>query len=118
MKCTGREGLTLVEHFKGYSKKNGKVKRAKNTLTIGKCSSCLSKNGNLFCCQLTSATTFISQQTKGKFKIYHKVICKRKYIIYFMECILCSKQYVGKAKTAFNIRLNNDKKYTKTQRQY
>ena len=27
-----------------------------------------------------------------------------------MECALCNKQYVGKAKTAFNIRLNNHKK--------
>ena len=27
-----------------------------------------------------------------------------------MECTLCNKQYVGKAKTAFDIRLNNHKK--------
>ena len=30
-----------------------------------------------------------------------------------MECILCNKQYVGKAETSFNIRLNNHRKYVK-----
>ena len=45
---------------------NGKIKRAKNTFTIGKCSSCLSKTSNLCCSQFTSTTTFISQQTKRK----------------------------------------------------
>ena len=29
-----------------------------------------------------------------------------------MECALCNKQYVGKAETAFNIRLNNHRKDT------
>ena len=27
-----------------------------------------------------------------------------------MDCILCKKQYVGKAETGFNIRLNNHRK--------
>ena len=27
-----------------------------------------------------------------------------------MECILCNKQYVGKAETSFNITLNNHRK--------
>ena len=30
-----------------------------------------------------------------------------------MECTLCNKQYVGKAETVFNIRLNNHRKDTK-----
>ena len=30
-----------------------------------------------------------------------------------MECILCKMQYVGKAKTALNLRLNNHRKDTK-----
>ena len=30
-----------------------------------------------------------------------------------MECILCKMQYVGKAETAFNLRLNNHRKDTK-----
>ena len=96
---------------------NGKVKRAKNTFTIGKCSPCLSKTGNLCCSQLTSTITFISQQTKRKFKIYHKVNCKSEYVIYLMECTLCNKQYVGKAEAAFNIRLNNHRKDAKNPNQ-
>ena len=89
----------------------GKVKRAKYTFIIGKCSPCLSKTGNLCCSQLTSMT-FISQQT-NKNKIYHKVNCKSEYVIYLMDCTLCNKQYVGKAETAFNIRVNNHRKDTK-----
>ena len=57
--------------------------------------------------------TFISQQTKRTFKIYNKVNCKSEDVIYLMECTLCNKQYVGKAETAFNIRLNNHRKDTK-----
>ena len=53
-----------------------KVKRAKITCTRGKCSPCLSKSGNLCCSELKSTTTFISQQTKRKLKIYHIVNCK------------------------------------------
>ena len=30
-----------------------------------------------------------------------------------MECILCNKQYVGKAERSFNIRLNNHRKDVK-----
>ena len=55
----------------------------------------------------------ISQQTERKFKIYHKVNSKSEYAIHLMECTLCNKQYVGKAETTFNIRLNNHRKDTK-----
>ena len=55
---------------------NGKVKRAENTFTIGKCSPCLSKTGNLYWSQLKPTMKFISQQTKGKFKILHKLNAK------------------------------------------
>ena len=93
--------------------KTEKLIQQKNKFTVGKCSPCLSKTGNLCCSQLTSTMTFISQQTKRKFKIYHKVNCKSEYVIYLMECTLCNKQYVGKAEAAFNIRLNNHSKDTK-----
>ena len=59
---------------------NGKVKWTKNTFTTGKCPLCLSKT--LCCRQLTSTTTFISQQTKITFKIYDKVNCKSEYVIF------------------------------------
>ena len=55
----------------------------------------------------------ISQQTERKFKIYHKVNSKSEYAIHLMERTLCNKQYVGKAETTFNIRLNNHRKDTK-----
>ena len=95
--------------------KNGKHKQAKSAFTVGNCSQCLSKTGNLDWSQLTSPTAFINQQKRRKWKIYHKGNWKSEYVIYFMECTLCSKQYVGKAATAFNIRLNNHRKDTKNQ---
>ena len=65
--------------------------------------------------QLTSRTTFISQRTKRKFNIYHKVDYKIEYFIYLKECRLSNKQYVRKPETVFNIRLNNHRKDTKNQ---
>ena len=97
--------------------KLGKLKPAKNTSTIGKYLPCLSKTDNLCCNQLTSTMTFTSQQTKRKFKIYHKINFKSEYLIYLMGCTLSNKQYVGKAETTFTIRLNI-KKIPKTQTQY
>ena len=91
---------------------NRKVKSAKNTFNIGKCSPCLSKTGYVCCCQLTS-TTFFSQQTKVKFKIYHQVNCKSEYIIYLIDYTLYNKQYLEKAETVFSIRLNNHRKDNK-----
>ena len=47
----------------------------------------------------------MSQQTKGTFN--------SEYVIYLIEYILCKMQYVGKADTAFDLRLNNHGKDTK-----
>ena len=55
----------------------------------------------------------MSQQAKQEFKIFFKLNCKSEYVIYLMECILCKMQYVRKAETAFNLRLNNHSKDTK-----
>ena len=55
----------------------------------------------------------MSQQAKQEFNIFFKLNCKSEYVIYLMECILCKMQYVGKAETAFNLRLNNHRKDTK-----
>ena len=52
----------------------------------------------------------MSQQTKRTYKIFHEVNCTSMFVIYLMECTLCNKQYVGKAETSFNIRLNNHRK--------
>ena len=47
------------------------------------------------------------------YKIFHNVNCVSSLVIYLKECILCNKQYVGKAETNFNVRLNNHRKDAK-----
>ena len=81
--------------------------KKKNTLREGKCRPCLTNSRNLCCRQITETSTFMSQQTKENFKIFHNVNCKSKYVIYLLECQICKIQYVGKTETAFNVRLNN-----------
>ena len=44
------------------------------------------------------------------FKIFHKLNCKSSFVIYLVECTLYKIQYVEKAETPFNIRLNNHRK--------
>ena len=44
---------------------------------------------------------------------FFKLNCQSEYVIYLLECILCKIQYVGKAETACNLRLNNHRKDTK-----
>ena len=53
-----------------------------------------------------TTNTFMNQQTK-------RTYCKSEYVICLLECLLCKIQYVGKAETAFNVRLNNHGKDTK-----
>ena len=59
---------------------------------------------------MLTTNTFMSQQTKRTFSILFNLNCKCEYIIYLMACILCKMQYVGKAETAFNLRLTNHRK--------
>ena len=90
---------------------NGKVKRAKNTFTIGKCCPCLSKIGHFCCSQLTSRTTIISQKKKG---LNLKSIVKSTSKV---VCYLFDKKYEEKAKTAFNIKIEqSQKRYQKLKR--
>ena len=63
----------------------------------------------LCCNQVLTTNTFMSQQTKQTFNIFFNLNCKSEYI-YLMECVLCKMQYVGKAETAFNLRLTNHRK--------
>ena len=44
---------------------------------------------SLCCTQVLNTKTFMSQQTKRTFNIFHKLTCKSQYVIYLMECILC-----------------------------
>ena len=77
---------------------------------IYKCTPCLANNRTLCCRQIVYTTTFRSSQTDRIFHIYHKLNFKNKYVIYLLECTKCKIQYVGKAETEFNIRLNNHRK--------
>ena len=58
-------------------------------------------NTSLCCTQVVNTITFES---------CHKLNCKTSFVIYLMECTLCKIQYVGKAETSFNIRLDNHRK--------
>ena len=76
----------------------------------GKYEPCNRSKPSLFCKQVIDTSTFRSYQTQQLYTIFHKLNCKSKFIIYLMECTLCKVQYVGKAETAFNIRLNKHRK--------
>ena len=89
---------------------NGKVKRKFTNKIQGKSTPCLANNRTLCCKQFIHTTTFRSNQTNRMFQIYHNLNCKSKYVIYLLECTQCKIQYVGKAETEFNIRLNNHRK--------
>ena len=61
----------------------------------------------------TKKTSFKNQQIKKIHMIFHNINCASSYAIYVIECILSNKQYVGKAETSFNIRLNNHRENVK-----
>ena len=86
---------------------NGKVKRKFTNKIQGKCTPCLVSNRTLCFKQIVHTTKFRSNQTNRIFQVYHNLNCKRKYIIYLLECTKCKIQHVGKAEAEFNIRLNN-----------
>ena len=62
------------------------------------------------CKQDVHATIFRSNQTSRIIQIYHNVNCKSKYVIYLLEYTKWKVQYVGKAETEFNNRLNDHQK--------
>ena len=84
-----------------------------NKFTNRKCSPCFSNSRTLCCKQVIKTEHFKSNQTNRTFRIFQKTTCKSNFIIYLLECELCKIQYVGKAETVFNIRLNNHRKDVK-----
>ena len=76
----------------------------------GKYTPCLANNKTLYCKRVVHTTTFRSNQANRIFQIYHNLNCKNKYIIYLLQCNKRKIQYVRKAETEFNIRLNNHRK--------
>ena len=89
---------------------NGKVKRKFTNKVQGKCRPCLGNNRTLCSKQVANITPFRSNQTNRIYQIYHNLNCKRKYVIYLLECTKCKIQFLGKTETEFNIRLNNHRK--------
>ena len=88
--------------------RNGKIIRKQDiTNKKGWCIPCNSRNFNLCCQQVRHTNTFQSNKTKEEFRIYHRMNCKSKFIIYLLECTRCGTQYIGKSEWAMNIRLNN-----------
>ena len=108
-----KRNKNLKEIMGGTRIENGKVKKFSITSRTGKCTPFLSGARTLCCNQVLTTNTFMSQQTMRTFNIFVNLNCKSEYVIYLMECILCKMQYVGKADTAVNPRLNNYRKDTK-----
>ena len=88
---------------------NQKCLTPMQTTTTGQCTPC-STSRYLCGRQVLKTTTFTSTQTRETFTILHQVTCHSNYVIYLLECSLCKIQYVGKSETAFNTRLNNQRK--------
>ena len=89
---------------------SSKVKRKFTNKIQGKCTPCLANNITLCCKQIVHKTTFRSNQTNRIFNISHNLNYKSMYVIYLLECTKCKIQYVRKAETEFNVRLNNHRK--------
>ena len=64
----------------------------------------------IYCLYVQNTHSFRSQQNGWIFTIFHQFNCKSDFAIYVLECKRCHIQYVGKAKTNFNLRLKNDRK--------
>ena len=71
---------------------------------------CNSSLNNLCCTQVQSTNTFRSTVTQKALKVYNKLNCESKYLIYIMECVLCNKQYTSKSETTFNLRVSSHQK--------
>ena len=76
-------------------------------------SPCLANLRPLCCNQMQRITVFMSQQINVICKIFHNVNCGTIYVIYLMKSIFFNKQYIGKAKISFNIKLNDHQKDVK-----
>ena len=105
-----RKNTNLKQILGGHIIENIKKAISSAKLGQGTCTPCYSNSRTLCCKQVQKTETFKSNQTNEVFKIFHTINCKSNFIIYLMECKLCKLQYVGKAETAFNIRLNNHRK--------
>ena len=105
-----KRNKNLQEIIGDHTIKNGKVLKAHSKNRKGNCELCNTSKPLLCCKQIIETSTFQNHQTQQLYTIFHKLNCKRKFIISFMEYALWKVQYIGKAETTFNIRLNNHRK--------
>ena len=96
----------LKQLLGGHMIENGKVLK-RNKDTEGSCAPCRSKIGNKCCKQMKTTSTFQNRISGKNFKIFHRVNCKDKNIVYLLECAKCmNKGYVGKSEMPMNLRMN------------
>ena len=108
---TYKRNKSLGELIAAHTLQRGKVFKTHIQTINGKSKSCNTTNKSSLCCtQVVNTKTFESYQTNRTFKVFHKLKCKSSFAIYLMEFTLRKIQYVGKAKTPFNIRLNKHRK--------
>ena len=100
---------SLKQLIGGNTIRNNNIKKLGNKYE-GKCTPCKSGIWSLCCLQVQNTHSFCSQQNGWIFTIFHSVNCKRDFVIYLLECQKCHIQYVSKAETDFNLRLNNHRK--------
>ena len=98
-----KRNKNLQEIIGGHTIKNGKVFKAHSKSREGKCEPCNTSKPLLCCKQVIDTSTFQSYQTQQRYTIFHNMQNP-------MSCTLCKIQWVGKAETAFDIRLNNHRK--------
>ena len=90
--------------------KTAKSKKESTNNIQGKYTPCLANNRALCWKQVTNTTSLRSNQRNGIFQAHHNLNCKSKYVIHLLERANCKIEYIGKAETQFNIRLNNHQK--------
>jgi len=104
-----RKNRNLKQIIGGNFLSESKLLKNVRTNTQGECKPCLQRK-TLCCKQVMKTKEFKSHINNRVFKIFHKVNCKSRNVIYLMECIKCKIQYVGKAETPLNLRINNHRK--------
>ena len=88
----------------------GKLQRLSKKKKIRFSTKFFSKSGNSGCKQVEQTQSIKSSVTQKTYYIFHDLNCKRKLLIYLMECRICRIQYIGKPETKVYIRLNNHRK--------
>ena len=83
-----KRNKNLREIIGGHTVKQGKVSKKSLDRLNGKSMPCSSTRPSLCFTQIVNTQTFMTQQTKRMFNIFHKLTCKSQYPIYLMECIL------------------------------